>query len=155
MKTGPKAQPTDARFWPKVLQQVNGCWTWIGARTGKGYGSFMVTPNRWAVAHVYSYLSLIGPIPRGMVLDHLCRNPLCVNPAHLEPVTQKENLRRGIGNGRQTHCPQGHEYSEANTRVDKTGSRHCRECCKLRERARRKRVSDHGNAHLMDLTEDK
>lgn len=71
---------------------------------------------------------LRGPIPEGLVIDHLCRDLLCVNPGHLEPVTQKENVRRGVGHGAETHCPQGHEYTEANTRVSKKNKRYCRAC---------------------------
>lgn len=88
----------------------------------------------------------VGPIPDGLVIDHLCRNPQCVNPMHLEPVTPEENTRRGIGgwNTRaKTHCPQGHPYSGANLYINPTsGARVCRTCnnekarrYKLRQRA--------------------
>ncbi|WP_396021799.1 HNH endonuclease signature motif containing protein [Bacillus cereus group sp. BfR-BA-01522] len=79
-----------------------------------------------------SYEMLKGPIEEGMVIDHLCRNRKCVNPLHLEQVTQRINLLRGEGmsaeNVKKTHCPQGHEYTEENTYISKAGSRYCRKC---------------------------
>jgi HNH endonuclease len=84
------------RFWAKLDQQLPliGCWEWRGAVSDTGYGCFEYERNRVMSAHRYSYLQLVGAIPSGLVLDHLCRNKRCVNPAHLEPVTQAENLRR-------------------------------------------------------------
>lgn len=121
----------EARFWSKVEKAGDeGCWTWTAARTRDGHGRFR-TPTSHVLAHRWSYERLVGPIPEGLVLDHLCRNPPCVNPAHLEPVTAEENVARGTGpsaaNAAKTHCPRGHEYSEANTRR-RNGRRHCRAC---------------------------
>ena len=84
----------EARFWSKV-EKTETCWIWRGARDDKGYGSLGIN-GKILRAHRVSYEWLIGPIPEGLVLDHLCRVPPCVNPAHLEPVTQGENSRRGI-----------------------------------------------------------
>ncbi|WP_414654556.1 HNH endonuclease signature motif containing protein [Intrasporangium sp.] len=78
----------------------------------------------------------MGPIPEGLVLDHLCRNRACCNPAHLEPVTIRENILRGEPANR-THCPHGHAYTPENTRID-NNMRSCRTC--IRERARRRRA---------------
>lgn len=72
----------------------NGCWVWNGAKSPLGYGR-VSRDGRWQEAHRVVYEDLRGPIPKGLSLDHLCRNPSCVNPDHLEPVTHRENLRRG------------------------------------------------------------
>lgn len=131
-------RPTlEERFWDKVNKDApSGCWEWTVA-TVYGYGRFGIA-GRAMSAHRVAYELLVGPIPEGLQLDHLCRNPACVNPGHLEPVTGRENVLRGdTFAARQaaiTHCPAGHEYDEANTRVDAKRCRHCRAC--QRERAR-------------------
>lgn len=122
------------RFWSKVdVGHPLGCWEWMAGKFRTGYGGFYVDRERWMVkAHRFAYEELIGPIPDDLVLDHLCRNILCVNPDHLEAVTQVENLRRGQSpaakNARATRCPEGHAYDEANTRVTPLGHRRCRKC---------------------------
>ena len=104
------------RFRSKVnIGSPSDCWEWIGALTNKGYGNFYLgggrAAPRYTCAHRYSYERLIGPIPDGLFLDHLCRNTKCVNPSHLEPVTNRENSRRGHHpQSLVTHCPQGHSY---------------------------------------------
>jgi hypothetical protein len=110
----------------------SGCWLWTGAVHPLGYGGFYFRGKRWPAYRV-SYTLLRGEIPAGLQLDHLCRTPACVNPDHLEPVTQGENQRRGVGfsgkNARKTHCPKGHPYDENNTlRHRTTGARKCRQC---------------------------
>ena len=107
-----------ARFWAKV-RLTDGCWWWTGA-TDKGYGKFWAgTPaegRRLWSAHRLAYAMRRGPIPQGLEIDHLCRNPGCVNPDHLEAVTHRENIQRGNNHNRiKTHCPQGHPFDEANT----------------------------------------
>ncbi len=77
-----------------VRTEGAGCWIWIGAKRG-GYGRFKVAGQKSVTAHRASYELHVGPIPEGMQLDHLCRNPACVNPSHLEPVSAAENVRRG------------------------------------------------------------
>jgi hypothetical protein len=99
----------------------------------KGYGAFMVGGRNVRV-HRWAYETLVGPIPDGLVIDHLCRVRNCVNPDHLEPVTHRENIRRGEAgawNRVKTHCPQGHEYTPENTRYSGT-TRNCRECQRIR-----------------------
>jgi hypothetical protein len=71
------------------------CWPWRGATNQRGYGNFMLTDGATAKSHRVTYELLVGPIPEGLELDHTCRNTGCVNPAHLEPVTHAENIRRG------------------------------------------------------------
>lgn len=122
---------TEARFWSKV-QKTDTCWLWTGSLDRYGYGRFNPSrPEAWS-AHRYAYLTLVGLIPDGQQLDHLCRVRRCVNPAHLEPVTSRENTMRGETpaaiNARKTHCPKGHEYTAENTRVSADGERNCRVC---------------------------
>lgn len=135
----PKNTP-DELFWMKVVAADNGCWIWTACRV-RGYGQFNV--HRVAVmAHRYSYERMIGPIPEGLVLDHVCHNDdvtcaggdscehrACVNPYHLEPVTQAVNLIRSphTVNKYTTECPRGHEANEVNAGWS-AGSRYCRPC---------------------------
>lgn len=113
------------------------CWNWTGYINDNGYGLMRGTGWNYR-AHRWAYEHFIGPIPEGKVLDHLCRNRRCVNPHHLEPVTLVENLNRGIrtnANRGITHCLNGHEFTEENTRIDKRGKRACRTCVYLRGRS--------------------
>lgn len=118
----------DERFWPKVQLAESGCWEWIAAIASTGYGVFQLQqPKRLVRAHRWAYEAVIGPIPSGLQIDHLCRNRACVNPWHLEPVTALVNNRRGDTNANKAHCARGHEYTEENTyRHD--GRRGCRAC---------------------------
>lgn len=128
-----------ARFWTKVVK-TESCWLWTGAPNGSGYGQFCagrktLTAHRvaWAIANSGSV------IPEGLVLDHLCRNKLCVNPAHLEVVTERVNIvERGTGptakHAAQTHCKYGHPFTPENTRINRRGSRDCRTCVRARLR---------------------
>jgi hypothetical protein len=92
-KPRPLPRPAEERFWPKV-QKTDGCWLWTGAKS-KGYGSFRPDNKTNGWAHRFAYELLVGPIPDGLHIDHLCRVPACVNPAHMEIVTLVENVLRG------------------------------------------------------------
>lgn len=125
------------RFWSKVDQADNGCWHWTAATNGVGYGKYSIN-KRLFYAHRVAYVVLVGPIPGGLVLDHLCRVRHCVNPDHLEPVTQRENIIRGVSffaiRAAQAHCVNGHPFDEANTMIVGNGTRKCRACCLARTR---------------------
>lgn len=123
------------RFWAKV-ERDDDCWIWTGALVGAGYGHFnQGGEKRMMLAHRWAYEETRGPIPEGLVLDHLCMTKACVNPAHLEPVTQAVNIERNPNAinktcAEVTHCPRGHEYNETNTRW--TGNkRNCRTCGRI------------------------
>jgi hypothetical protein len=129
-----------ARFWPKVSGAgTDDCWLWVAAKTN-GYGRFALRKCAVAMAHRVAYHNLVGPIPDGLVLDHLCRVPECVNPAHLEPVTIGENVMRGETRpalqAAQTSCMRGHEFTPENTYTWRT-RRYCRACHVRRQRERR------------------
>jgi hypothetical protein len=114
---------------------------WVGpANHPRGYMQIGFEA-RSQLAHRLMYEALVGPIPDGLTIDHLCRVRACVNPAHLEPVTMRENVLRGTSfapvNLAKTHCPHGHEYTVENTRIRSCGRRACRECCREYDRRRR------------------
>jgi hypothetical protein len=139
--------PVD-RFREKYRVAVSGCWIWEGAKNRTGYGQIALGTKeggdkRRVLAHRFAYEMLRGPIPEGLSLDHLCRTPACVNPAHLEPVTHAENMRRSRGFRRKTHCAQGHALTPDNLvpRAGKEGQFRCKTCLDVarRESAERNR----------------
>lgn len=121
------------RFLRKVIKPLsdNWCWEWNGAVEKNGYTrAYDGKKMNWG--HRVAYMLFVGPIPVGKEIDHLCRNPGCVNPEHLEAVSHRENMRRSpLGYAgvqrRKTHCPQGHPYSGDNL-VVWNGMRYCRTC---------------------------
>lgn len=133
-----------ARLMSKI-DKSGSCWYWLGAVTSTGYGNFYLQ-GKYLGAHKAVYQMLIGPVPEGLELDHLCRVRACVNPDHLEPVTHRENDLRGVGvsavNIVKTHCDQGHPFNERNTyhRPDKPSTRDCRRCRADAEARRRARM---------------
>lgn len=141
-----------ARFMAKVDLRGE-CWLWSGA-TAKGYARFYHS-GKPRQGHRVSYEHFVGPIPEGLDIDHLCRVRSCVNPAHLEPVTRRENLRRGetIISGHvppyrrslPAACPSGHPYDDKNTYIDAKGYHHCRACRRRRHAEWQRRNRDYVN----------
>lgn len=138
------------RMLDKFVIEPNGCWIWTASVDTKGYGQI----NRGGRgsgnvrSHRAMYEAVRGPCPEGLVADHLCRNRRCINPDHLEFVSNRENILRGTGFSARhvvkTHCPRGHEYTPENTYTYKT-MRQCRECGRQRDReryARKKAMRD-------------
>jgi hypothetical protein len=136
----PKGTRPEQRFWartrrPESETTPDQCWLYMGPQTKAGYGRITVD-GVCVFAHRYAYELLVGPIPEGKHIDHVkargCTHHNCVNPAHLEPVTRRENILRGDSpaakNARKTHCPKGHAYDDQNTYVRADGERDCRTC---------------------------
>jgi hypothetical protein len=126
----------DAAFWARV-EKSDSCWVWTGAKNSEGYGYY-----RNHRAHRLTYEQYVGAIPDGLVLDHLCRNPSCVNPEHLEAVSSRVNTLRGAGptaqNAALTQCKNGHDFTPANTYL-RDGGRTCRVCAAAKSRAYKRR----------------
>ena len=146
------------------LIKLNGdCWEWLGTSSSGGYGmAWQPERRRMSYWHRLNYEHFVEPIPDGYQIDHLCRNPPCCNPAHLEAVTPRENWHRGEApsaqRARQDHCKNGHRFSTENTYISKAGKRSCRACAReykrdhLKEyhreymRAWRRRKTEQGSA---------
>jgi hypothetical protein len=125
------------RFWAKV-NKTDTCWLWTACKKADGYGQIGVGGGKLKSAHRLSYEMHVGPIPPGLVIDHLCRIRHCVNPAHMEAVTPQVNTARGIGGhnmSAKTHCPSGHAYTPDNIVRRADRKRSCRTCCNARQLA--------------------
>lgn len=136
--------PVKERFLTWVGPMLDGqCWEWQGSKNNKGYGCFSIE-NKLMLAHRVAYELFVGPIPEGLTIDHLCRNRICVNTEHLEPVPMRENWARGEANSavstRTGECQRGHPFDEANTYNRPNGKRTCIACRRMKERERRARA---------------
>jgi hypothetical protein len=123
-----------SKLLARSVLSENGCWEWTGAKIPRGYGSISSGGGQ-LLAHRVAYEIFIGPIPEGLSVDHLCRNRACVSAEHLEAVSTRENVLRGVGlsakNAQKTHCLRGHEFTAENTYWTKNPSgpgRECRTC---------------------------
>lgn len=152
-RLGNVIRPAIDRFNERVQVAPSGCIEWTGGLNGVGYGQFYagresLTQTGKTYAHRWAYEHFVGPIPEGMFIDHLCRNRKCVNTDHLEPVTPRENVLRGVApaslHAKKTHCPAGHPYSGDNVRVT-NGSRFCRACSRIASQVRRDRLKEERN----------
>ena len=118
------------RRFDQYVDATGDCWLWLGALDRDGYGQVSVS-SRTRRAHRWVWTVLVGEIPKGLVIDHLCRVKSCVNPDHMEPVTRAENVMRGYGppakHARQSHCNRGHPLSGDNL-YQARGRRYCRAC---------------------------
>jgi hypothetical protein len=153
MKRGQwRLEQTRRRLLLGIRELPNGCWEWTRFTNPEGYGTTSYYGRRGTPAHRAMYMELIGPIPEGMTLDHLCHSNdstcmagkqcvhrRCVNPAHLEPVTTEVNASRQSSK-RKTHCPYGHPYTGENLIFNSIGGRACRECARRRGRDRLARL---------------
>jgi hypothetical protein len=120
----------ETRFWAKVdVRGPDDCWQWQAATT-RGHGRFGVAPGDVRLAHRYSYGLAFGALEPDTVLHHECRNPGCVNPLHLRPMTQSEHMHihGETFNSAKTHCAAGHPYEGDNLYVNPRGHRFCRTC---------------------------
>lgn len=144
-----KLKPLTAiqKFWRDTVR-TDGCWFWVGSITKGGYGLTARGRGRGnQMAHRFAYELLVGPIPEGLEVDHLCNNPRCVRPEHLEPVTPEENMRRSVERRNlfwRTRCPQGHTttgpesyyiYEKKNGRKQHV----CKQCASDRQRSYKRR----------------
>lgn len=163
------SQKQQDRFWRRVVkpEDPNGCWTFLGKDVcQKGYSRIALTPpgvgERYHMqAHRVAYELTHGPIPEGLVLDHLCRNRGCVNPAHLEPVTHRTNVLRGESNAakraRQQLCSRGHDLSDpAHGLVQANGCRRCLTCKRITDDAynSRRKANTQANTRRLGVPVD-
>lgn len=130
--------PIKTRILANIEIDDNGCWRWMRYKLPNGYGMIGTKHATKAYVHRVAYEAWKGPIPEGLVIDHLCRVRDCCNPEHLEPVTYSQNTLRGdtimVRRANATACFRGHEYTPENTKPDRSGVRRCRTCYREAQR---------------------
>ena len=136
---GKKTDEIISRFLEKISIDENGCWNWTGGKKGGGYAQFALD-RKPVSGHRFIYDYFNGDLDPRLTIDHLCRNVACVNPAHLEQVTMKENVLRSPTappaiNKRKTHCIHGHPLQGDNLYVDSKEQRKCKECTRIRQKS--------------------
>ena len=153
-KKGSSVVDREARFDTGYsVVPITGCWMWLGSLTHESYAILVSRRPRKILAHRYAYERFVGKIGEEQVIDHLCRNPWCVNPAHLEAVSNETNVLRGMSppacNRRKFECVHGHDLTGDNARISPEGWRECRACDRRnalnryhRKRALRHQVSE-------------
>lgn len=147
-----RATFTPEQFWARVNKHAgSGCWEWTGSRTLGGYGHLRRPGGTFDYAHRVAYTHERGPIPDGLVIDHLCRNRACCNPDHLEPVPHRTNVARGMAPyGIRTTCKYGHDITKPqNVYTAPKGDRRCRICMDISNRERNAREMDSRRAASM------
>lgn len=139
----------ESRFWQKVDKDgplhpydatLGRCWIWTASKTRLGYGMIRVARGKTASVHRVSYALAYGPLADNVVIRHSCDLRSCVNPTHLVPGSQRDNVADREARGRhphprKTHCPQGHPYDADNTGTNRDGTIWCRECNRVKSRA--------------------
>jgi hypothetical protein len=132
--------------YPPVADRIDAsgdCWVWLGRPKAEGYGQVAFAGINYR-AHRFVWQALVGPIPHDLPLDHLCKNTMCVNPDHLQPVTHQENVARSAAvttkNAAKTECHNGHKFTSVNTYFYADGSRRCKPCHAAYMRKRRRSV---------------
>lgn len=148
------------------VDEKSNCWVWKKSLRGSGYGHFFDKRYKTKIAHRLSYFYHVRELDKSVHLDHLCRNRLCVNPDHLEEVTNKENCNRGANCDvrkilalKITHCPKGHEYTEENSNIYKNRygkpTRSCRECSRIRASRRYSLLPDKEKERLKKRVQER
>ena len=127
--------PVLTRLMRRTTAMPDGCWLWRGGLTTKGYGSLRSTAGTESMVHRIAYKELVGFIPIGLEIDHLCGTRNCINPQHLEAVTHAENLRRSGSSRLKSVCKLGHRYTKLTTGYDRNGHKRCKPCGTERKRA--------------------
>jgi hypothetical protein len=123
------------RFYNKFTVSIDGCWIWNASKLKIGYGLFSNEHRKTVTAHRWIYERTKGAIPPDLIIDHICRNPSCVNPDHLQAITQSNNIKRSLlvkARSARTHCKHGHEFTPENTRYVKgQRGRRCATCAMI------------------------